>query len=425
MSASSWGRRLLPLCLILLVAPAASAQFAIHGHPQKATYASPAEWLAVDSQCWIGNPDPLQAGHIHVVPKAPAYAQITDYAPFDVPITIKAHKIAGIVGLVRGEHVRRIVWDATGTEELPVMRGNPDGLVEWTGVATVDLTLGDDGPGGLHIFLTPLHGWLEVRIFTRTVLDDGSQLDASAVFPLYSAIDLSAPEKPAAEQGNPGVHHRAACVFSDPSGTAIAGEVITEIDNYLPLVPITVLYPTIANVYNYTAPAGVALTSELFEQRLDPDLHHGVMGSLIRQDVIPPELNKQLVTPIVLDPAVMGTGAHKAMVVWTQPFPTQAVSAVIVFPVTVGTGVPVPTTCTDPTATNVGGLLPCIFPPPPVLICNDPAALNDGGPLPCVYNPPPPAPVWTTFDAIVQRFGTEDRYRICDTVTHCVEIVIR
>jgi hypothetical protein len=49
-----------------------------------------------------------------------------------------------------------------------------------------------------------------------------------------------------------------------------------------------------------------------------------------------------------------------------------------------------PLVCTDPLATNLGGPLPCQYPPPPT--CLDPAATNVGGPLPCQYPPPPPPP---------------------------------
>src|SRR5208283_177738 len=42
-----------------------------------------------------------------------------------------------------------------------------------------------------------------------------------------------------------------------------------------------------------------------------------------------------------------------------------------------------PTTCTDPSAINYGGPLPCTYPAP--LICTDHNATNYGGPLPCTY----------------------------------------
>ncbi len=45
---------------------------------------------------------------------------------------------------------------------------------------------------------------------------------------------------------------------------------------------------------------------------------------------------------------------------------------------------PPPQTCTDQSATNYGGPLPCVYPPPPDK-CTDQSASNYGGPLPCVY----------------------------------------
>jgi hypothetical protein len=41
--------------------------------------------------------------------------------------------------------------------------------------------------------------------------------------------------------------------------------------------------------------------------------------------------------------------------------------------------------CEDPTATNFGGALPCVYPDP---VCEDPTATNFGGALPCVYPDP-------------------------------------
>ncbi len=43
-----------------------------------------------------------------------------------------------------------------------------------------------------------------------------------------------------------------------------------------------------------------------------------------------------------------------------------------------------PTTCTDPSATNYGGPLPCTYPAP--LICTDHNAINFNRPLPCIYS---------------------------------------
>jgi hypothetical protein len=139
--------------------------------------------------------------------------------------------------------------------------------------------------------------------------------------------------------------------------------------NDTPLDPIASTWTTVINAYNYTANPAFPLPNEQFELRLDPNLHHGVEGTTLRLDDIGPSFNKNLVGPLVLDPAVMGPGDHTAMAIWTQPLGTlvpgiQSLASVVVFPVTVGDAVPPPTTCQDPTATNIGGPLPCVFPPP-------------------------------------------------------------
>jgi len=412
-------RYITAVVVAVLCAVSASAQ-PIFGHPQLGAYGSPADWPVVDSQCWINDPDPIMAGHIHVVPKGNAYATIFDYGTYSVAFTLKAHHIAGTIGMVSGEHIRSIVWDATGTTQQPVLKGDPMGLVEWSGVATIDHTLGDDG--FLHIYQFPQHGWAEDRIFTRTNLDNGDTLDVVAVWPVYSLIDPSVPEKPAAEQGRPGVHHRTSCVLWR-NNQALTGETITEISDYLPLLPIFAPWTTIFNGYNYTAPAGVTFPDQVFEQRLDPDLHHGIPGTIQQHQVIGPNQNKQFLGPMVFDPVAMGAGAHKEMAVWTQPLGTEAVSAVIVVPVTVGAGVPPPPAlCTDPNAPNIGQPLPCL--PPivvPPAVCMDPAATNIGQPLPCVF--PPPVPVWTVFSPIFQQLGNQ--IRVCVTADPATCTVIK
>lgn len=363
----------------------------IQGHPQKEAYGSPAEYIAVDNQCWFDDPDPLKAGHVHVVPRPPLYTRVTDWGTTFVPFTLKLHNASGKVGVV-GEHVRSVRWD---NPSLPIQGGGPNSLVELTGVAEIDHTLNPvTFPPDLFQF--PVHGWADDRIEAVLALDDGRRLDTYAEWPVYSVIDPSAPIKPAPEQGNPGVHLRTRCVMwsADPAQTA--GEVFTEIADYVPLGPVFAPWNTIANMYNYTAPAGLTFAPEVFQIRKDADLHHGVIGTLLRQLVIGPAMNKQFIGPITLDPADFGSGAHKAMVVWTQPLPTVApssLSSVIVIPFTVGVGVPPPTLCTDPAANNTGKPLPCTYDPPPVLLCQDPLATNNGGPLPCIY-PHVPVVTW-------------------------------
>lgn len=383
--------RFLYALLALLLAVPVSAQ-PIQGHPQKQAYASSAEWVPLDGQCWFGDPDPIKASHVHVVPKPPSYMRVLDLKTIDVPFTVKLHNVAGSVGQVSGEHVQSIRWDSTGTSQMPVMKGDPNGLVEWSGVATMSHTIPDPVVDFLGIFQFPVHGWAEDKIIAYTGLDDGRRVDTGTQWPVYSAIDLTAPEKKAAEQGNPGVHIRTSCVMWSGNQAETAGEVITELSDYIPLAPIFKLWSIPGFFYNYTAPAGINFPAEVFQQRKDPDLHHGVTGVLQRTEVSPAGGGKSFQGNIVIDPASLGTGAHKEMFVWTQPLLNgTALSAVMVIPVGVGDGIPVPTLCTDPTALNVGQPLPCTFPVP--TLCQDPKASNVGGPLPCVFpviDPPTP-----------------------------------
>lgn len=376
--------------LVALCAVPVSAQ-PIQGHPQKQAYASSAEWVPLDGQCWFGDPDPLKAGHVHVVPRVPLYMRVLDLNIYEVPFGIKLHNVPGRVGQVGGEHVRSIRWDVTGTSEMPSMKGDPNGLIEWTGTAIIDHTIPSPLVDFLEIFQFPKHGWAEDKLIAYTNLDDGRRLDTGTQWPVYSAIDLSAKEKPSAEQGNPGVHIRTSCVMWSGNQAETAGEVITEISDYIPLAPIFKPWTVPGFLYNYTAPAGIAFPAEVFELRKDPDLHHGVTGVLQRTEVSPTGGGKSFQGPIVIDPAALGTGTHKQMFVWTQPLTNgQALSAVMVIPVGVGEGIPLPTLCTDPTATNQGQPLPCTFPVP--VVCKDPKATNVGGPLPCVFavDPLPP-----------------------------------
>lgn len=379
--------------LAIFAAPVAAQP--LQGHPQKQAYGSPAEWIPVDNQCWFDDPDPLKAGHVHMVPRLPLYMRVTDWGTTLVPFTLKLHNVSGTVG-VQGEHVRSVRWDTvTGPT---VQGGGPLSLVEFTGVAEIDHTLPDPAWDFLGLFKFPVHGWADDRIEAVLALSDGRRLDTYSEWPVYSVIDPTAPIKPAPEQGNPGVHLRTRCVMwsNDPAQTA--GEVFTEIADYVPLGPVFAPWNTIANMYNYTAPANLTFAPEVFQIRKDADLHHGIIGTLLRQLVIGPAMNKQFIGPITLDPADFGSGDHKAMVVWTQPLPTvtpSSLSSVIVIPFTVGAGVPPPLLCTDPQATNAGSPLPCTYPTP--TLCADPAASNVGLPLPCVF---PHVPV-VTFREIV------------------------
>jgi hypothetical protein len=67
---------------------------------------------------------------------------------------------------------------------------------------------------------------------------------------------------------------------------------------------------------------------------------------------------------------------------------------------------------------------PPTFPPPgPPVSPPEPPLPPPGPPLPPPPPPPPlPAPAWTTINGVVQRLGTQERYRVC-AGSRCTEFV--
>lgn len=388
---------------VSLVASVASAQ-PIHGHPQKAAYASPAEWLTPSGQChWTQQGAPLdiagpQSSHIHLDLTHPYGAEVT--APFVAPFALTLHHTAGVVGNVFGLLIRDITWDATGTTERPAMVGDPTGDRVFTGHLTVDPVtpvMGADGQVD-PLRSPPPRGWFSVSLVARVYFDSGDLLEAGVYTSLYSTRDPSAPERPARASGH--IFNIQCAPFSarldDPRGSQF-GTAVSEYSDWLPVAPIQTPWIAPGFLYNYAADPSLPIGS--FEQRLDANFHLSIPGLIVRPPVALNGNQSFATIPITFDPAVMGTGAHKTLLAWTQPRGVEQLSALVVWPVTVGPGVPPPTLCTDPTATNVGGPLPCTF--------------------------PPPVTSWTTFPALFQRFGVADRYRLCVTVDHCVELVIK
>ena len=193
-----------------------------------------------------------------------------------------------------------------------------------------------------------------------------------------------------------------ACAFETPRPSYDVcpsfGDMISEIDGWVPLAPISVPWTAPVAVYNYTANS--PLPNGRFEQRQDLDLHNGIRGHLV--DAGNAGVLGFTNYPVTFDPAVMGPGDHKEAVFWTQTASdASVVSALIVVDVQV-----------DPNA------------PPPVLICQDPTATNVGGALPCVFAPrPPPPPAWVGAPAFFERQG--DRWRLCDAAHVCHELVFK
>jgi hypothetical protein len=344
----------------------------IHGHPQKTDYnADGSDWPNFEAQGWWDQFDPVEAGHLHVAVKYPSYGEITTYEPFWVNFTLKLHDVPGEIRQFFGPHFRELHWNDTNSQTPPRMRGEKNTLLEWSGKILIDYTLGLQPWIGQT--LNP-HGWGGSLFTARASFDNFDLLEVQKVDCQYFLIDPSVPERPASEQGRPGVVLSSRVVVSNQStGNSSTlkgnrfGAMVTEINDYLPLLPITAPWPTIVNVYNYTAE--MPLPDGIFRQLLDADLHHGGEGTLI--DLIHADVRGVSKT-IVFDPLVMGPGAHRGIVNWTQSSKGENLVSTLAYDLPVGTGIPVPTICNDMKALNHGGLLPCRYqadpPPPPITV---------------------------------------------------------
>ena len=408
----------------LLLSVPVSAQ-PIHHHPQKAAYASPAEWPVFSGQAHWPNPDPTMTCHLHVDPKFPYGAELGD-ASFQVPFTLKLYHCDGRITNFDGEAFESIVWDATGTATRPVMQGDSMGLKQWTGTVTIN----PKNPSQLR-FYHP-HGWNGVRFRADVNLSNGDLIEENFWNSFYSVSDLSQPE--VLEFGgfdtamlSSRANFGPACAFETPrpqvTECASFGDMITEVDGWMPLAPIAAPFETALAVYNYTA--GSPLPNGRFEQRQDLDLHNGVRGVLVdagSNDVL--GFTNRVVT---FDPAVMGPGTHKEAFFWTQlSAQNETASSLIVGDVTVDLSAPPILTCHDQAAPNVGGPLPClppvVVPPPPIDICPNIDGVQLTVPIgllridgQCVIAPPP-APVGLLPP------GT---YTLCNAVNTCSILVIK
>ena len=134
-----------------------------------------------------------------------------------------------------------------------------------------------------------------------------------------------------------------ACAFETPRPSYDVcpsfGDMISEIDGWVPLAPISVPWTAPVAVYNYTANS--PLPNGRFEQRQDLDLHNGIRGHLV--DAGNAGVLGFTNYPVTFDPAVMGPGDHKEAVFWTQTASdASVVSALIVVDVQVDPNAPPP-----------------------------------------------------------------------------------
>lgn len=380
-------RHLLAAALVLAVSATASAQsMAIHGHPQKAIYNSPAEWPFLSAQGhWAPATDMvgMSIGHNHVECKAPVWAETTTDA-FTLPCQLVFFHTSGYIAWVTGEFVSHIVWEETGSETPPVLVGDPMGVVVHKMLVTIDPKRAD-GVSDSGVFNVPAHGWWEARLRTKMVLFNGDSFSTELWMPYFSVIDKAQPIPAWAAGPTLAARNVAESPRSMQSGF---GTHVAEYGGTFPpiLAPISTRKEMTVFTYAYAhqLPGNAPLGT--YRQVLDPDLHHGNPGTLITSSHSVGGLPNG--DPAIFDPAVMGPGVHTVAIDWEQTTDgqttgfeaNQQVTARLVVTVTVGDDVPPP-------------------PPPP---------------------PHPPMDTWTTFAPIFQRLG--DAVRVCAPDGKCLSL---
>lgn len=333
----------------------ASAQ-PIRGHPQKAAYASPSEWPELfDGQMHWPKFDGIQSEHCaHIIPKWPQGAELADQS-FTVTFTLKLfHCDAWLTGFY-GEGFRDVKLDGA---VIP-FKGDPTKLITLTGSATFDPLLPAFGR-----FHHP-HGWTNPRLEASFVFANGDVGYHDFMMSYFSVSDLS--ETEALPPGNFGPIISIRNTMFPVSGTNF-GNMVLEVEDWLPLLPIKAPWFFRVSAYNYTSTAPCC-PNGLLEQRRDMDFHGGIPGTVVLSE--PHDQLGVSAKTMVLDPATTTQGTHKDGLFWKSTFNNETVAALLVVTWTAGdSGTPLPQLCTDPKATNVGQPLPCIYPLPPMCSWN-------------------------------------------------------
>lgn len=322
----------------------------IHGHPQKDVYTGPDDWpLPFSKQGHWPGADPLMTQHVHMDVRFPYGAEI-GAEPFDVPFTIKAFMLDGRVGGPVSEMGIAVKYDATGTSTPPVMQGDPTSMVPkvWTGVITIDPQKGR---------FAHKHGWTHVDFLARTEFTNGDQMDVKAFAPFFSVFDTSVPEDLPPGNFGPILSSRVD-VTSKRTGAKF-GTMVTEIENWIPLLPIDAPWPLLVSFYNYATASDDPLSLGRFEESFNVNYHAGIYGVVTDATVA----DKQGQTrEVVIDPAAMGPGAHNVVFRWAQSIGDEHVSSLVVINTVVGDAVPPSEKVTVPnlvglTASAAGALL--------------------------------------------------------------------
>jgi hypothetical protein len=268
---------LLRVSLLLLMATRVQAQaLPIHQHPQKAVYASPAEWPTPpwSSQChWprVPGADPsLPMTHLHVDPTVPLYAELN--GPQTFTVTVGLFNTTGRIldaQAVAGWHD----GGNTGSISLPPLTGQLNQFVTVTGSFTVTPPIP--------------HGWYWISVDVRALMEDGSVVTTRARRPAYSTVDISQPEV------TYGGWIFTECNFSsaaDPNNDHTYGQQVAELDFLasergapfipVPVLPLAQVWPMYMSSFGYASSFTDVDTAET-RFVLDPDYHHNNPGTTL------------------------------------------------------------------------------------------------------------------------------------------------
>lgn len=374
----------LSLVVLLVTACAAEAQPIRNGHPQKTSYASPAEWPCLKSQ---GHTLIGVMMHDHVEPCIPYGAEIT--GPTVIKFTLMHFRVAGKRVVVYGPGVRDVQFGTPLPTDIP-------GLVMIPGQLVLD-------PAGF-----PKNGFMSARIYTRTQFDNGDRCDTAARFPVYSLTDPSAPPIVGniSDRERVGVATEVACTIARASGRPF-GVLIMETLSHLPIAPVTAPFPIRVRGYTYTddlAMKALPTPGELVYV-LDPNLHQDMPGMLSGFSLMPPDPPGPELS-VTVGPDQMTEGDHTLSFVWKEKSDGSAV-----YP----SGVEAWALLNWQVRIGPGGTTPLPPPPPPAEVCGDgldndlDGLIDEGCPVtPPSPPPPPPPPVtsaWTTATLATDATG--------------------
>ncbi len=291
--------------LNFLPLPAQTA-LTIHGHPQKASYASSADWPFISGQGHWQPANPQgTVGHTHVECTAPLYAELPRTSTLTLACRLQLFHVAGHIASVSGPLVSQVVWETPGP-----MNGDPMGVVLRNITVTFNPALSDPNNPPQSV---PENGWYINMLQARTQFDDGAITNLELFLPFYAKGDPSVPEES-------GRHIRLgaqSCTFTPHSVFSGHGCPVSEYtDSYVPVAPVTSALSVPASVASYQLIEGFP-GAGLMKQVNNADLHNGVPGTTIQQQT-DPDPRHAIFADVLFDPAQMVTGLNKVALIWEQ-----------------------------------------------------------------------------------------------------------